>query len=206
MVALMVIVAIALAWLGSGCRSTAMMPPLHDASSDAADASTGPSDSGDAPTADCDLPALYTFGYNGGDVAFTDESTLTPPASYRRTREHLGVPEPPPPLSCMPALPACGDTGQIDVSDIVRDFADPDVVQAMAMVTPPLYGLDQRPVDGAMFQILRDDGHGFLAGSSCDTGAFCHGPVPTGIARLVADLKALDQQQLGDPSCASLQP
>jgi hypothetical protein len=106
----------------------------------------------------------------------------------------------------VPALPACGDATQIDVSDILRDLADPDVVLAMAMATPPLYGFDQRPVDGTMFQVLRGDGHGFLAGGSCDTGAFCHGPVPAGIARLVSDLEALDQLQLADPSCASQNP
>jgi hypothetical protein len=106
----------------------------------------------------------------------------------------------------MPAFPACGDPALIDISDIVRHLSDPDVVQAMAMATPPLYGQDERPGDGTMFQVLRGDGHGFLAGADCDTGEFCHGHVPAGIARLVADLKALDQHQLAAPTCASQNP
>lgn len=213
----MVVLAAALAWLGSGCSSTVISSSTEDAASDAggplpdaarpqsdvADTSSTPTD---AANTDCALGTSYTYGWNGGFVAFNAETALTPPASYRHSRTYVGIPDPPAPQSCMPALPACGDATLIDMADVIRDLADPDVVQAMAMTTPPLYGLDQRPVDGAVFQVLRADGHGFLAGGICDTGAFCHDPVPAGIARLVADLKALDQQQLADPSCASQNP
>ncbi len=70
---------------------------------------------------------------------------------------------------------------------------------------PPLYGRDQRPVDGSIFSFQRADGRGFLAGSPCGTPptASCT-EIPAGVARLVADLRALDQQQLQDLTCAPL--
>jgi hypothetical protein len=200
LVALMVIVAAALAWLSAGCSSMTNGP--GDASAPQVDTAAP----ADGPLI-CAFDATYTYGPDGGLVASNVLSTLTPPASYRHTTTFLAIADPPPPLSCMPALPACGDSARVDASDIARDFADPDVARAMAMSTPPLYGLDSRPTDGTMFQLMRGDGHGFLAGPTCDTvSEFCHGSVPAGIARLVADLKALDQQQLADPSCASQNP
>ncbi len=204
LVALMVIVAAALAWLGAGCNSTAA--PSSDAATDssATRLDTAPDTTApiDGPVI-CSFDATYTYGYDGGLGLSRIETTLAPPASYHRTKTFINFVDPPAPLSCMPALPVCGDSSQIDVSDIARDLADPDVVHAMAMSTPPLYGVDSRPTDGVMFRVLRDDGHGFLAGPTCATvGEFCNGPVPPGISRLVGDLQALDQQQLADPSCA----
>jgi hypothetical protein len=194
---------------GGGGRTGTGGTPAIDASADVADAldATDATDVGevsDAPTTpSCVLGDTYRFGDNGGFRGSVPESTLTPPASYRHTSTPVSLPEAPV-LSCAPALPACGAATLVDVSDIMRDLADPDVVQALSQTTPPLYGYDQRPVDGTMFQVLRADGHGFLAGAFCDTGAFCHGVVPLGIARFVTDLKALDQQQLGDPTCANI--
>jgi hypothetical protein len=151
----------------------------------------------------CTLPATFHYGPDGGLVAFHQETILSPAASYQRIRTSPGLPEAPE-LSCSPALPACGDSTLLDISDVLRDLADTDVVAALAMSTPPLYGLDSRPTDGTMYQVLRADGHGFLAGPACTTGEFCHGAVPAGIMRLVTDLQALDQQQLADPSCSAL--
>ncbi len=42
-------------------------------------------------------------------------------------------------------------------------------------------------------------------GAGCSSTAMTP-PSPGGIARLAADLQALDQQQLVDPSCASQNP
>lgn len=199
----MVIVAAALAWLGAGCSSTAMSPT--DAATDSSASQQDTAVAPDGPVI-CAFDATYTYGPNGGLLANTVQTTLTPPASYQHTTTFVHFADPPAPLSCSPALPACADGARIDVSDIARDLADPDVVHAMAMTTPPLYGQDSRPTDGQMFQILRGDGHGFLAGPTCYTTEFCNGPVPAGIVRLVADLQALDQQQLADPSCAAQNP
>lgn len=214
LVALMIIVAAALAWLGAGCSSstiTAASDAAIDSSARQYDTAPDTAAPADAAITDggqliCAFDATYAYGLNGGLVASTVQSMLTPPASYQHTTTFVRVADPPGPLSCTPALPACGDPARLDVSDIARDLADPDVVHALAMSAPPLYGLDSRPTDGQMFQLLRGDGRGFLAGPTCDTGEFCHGPVPSGIVRLVADLQALDQQQLPDPSCAAQNP
>jgi hypothetical protein len=86
-------------------------------------------------------------------------------------------------------------------------IADTDVQNALAMAAPPTYGSDHRPVDGTIFQFLRADGRGFLAGGTCSTTPLPGTPcveVPAGVARLVSALRALDAQQLLDPSCAAL--
>ena len=80
--------------------------------------------------------------------------------------------------------------------------------EALAAPTPPTYGRDTRAVDGTIFQFLRADGRGFLAGGACGAAtsacpAACV-EVPAGITRLVNALRALDEQQLADPSCAAL--
>ena len=89
----------------------------------------------------------------------------------------------------------------------MRAIADADVQAALAVPTPPTYGRDTRPVDGTIFQFLGADGRGFLAGGACGSGGGLPGTcveVPIGITRLVNTLRALDEQQLADPSCAAL--
>jgi hypothetical protein len=174
-----------------GCSSTALIADGGD---------TSPSLS---PASGCVLDAVYTYGYDGGLAYSSDRTTLSPPASYLRTRTFPGVPEPPAAVSCAPALPACNGAG-VDVGDIVRDLADADVQAAFALSPPPIFGNDTRPVDGVVLQLQRADGRGFLAGAPCAAGEqLCH-PLPAGVARLVSGLQALDQQQLADPTCGPL--
>jgi len=153
------------------------------------------------PPRPCVLDATYRFGQTGGLVAYEDTSTLTPPGSYTRTRSPRFTD--PPDITCSPALPAC-NSANLDVGDIMLDIASGDVAAALASATPPIYGEDARPYDGTIFQFLRDDGRGFLAGGACRAGASGCVDVPAGVAKLVADLGALDAQQLMDPSCAAL--
>jgi len=155
----------------------------------------------DAGTPACAFDAIYRFGMTGGHVVYEDRVTLTPAASYLHER----VPRSTDPisLSCAPPLPACF-TAAITVSDVMRDVADPDVQKALASSTPPLYGSDPRPVDGNIFSFQRGDGRGFLAGGPCTGSGTSCVAIPTGIVRLVATLRALDEQQLKDASCASL--
>jgi hypothetical protein len=156
----------------------------------------------DAGTPVCSFDTTYRFGMTGGHVIYEDRVTLSPPASYQHAR--IPVATDPPSLQCSPALPACNATDLIDVADVMRDIADADVQKALAMTTPPLYGVDSRPFDGSIFSFQRSDGRGFLAGSQCpNTSSSCI-PLPAGITRLVATLRALDEQQLKDPSCAAL--
>lgn len=155
----------------------------------------------DAGAPACAFDTTYRFGQTGGHVAYEDQVTLTPPASYQHSRTPINTD--PPTLSCAPALPACNTATAIDVSDVMRDIADPDVQKALAMATPPLYGRDTRPSDGSVFSFERNDKRGFLVGSPC-TGAAACTDIPPGITRLVETLRALDQQQLKDPTCAAL--
>jgi hypothetical protein len=155
----------------------------------------------DAGTPVCALDASYRYGETGGHVAYEDQVTLAPAASYQHTRRPVGTD--PATLSCSPALPACNTATAIDVSDVMRDIADPDVQKALAMATPPLYGRDTRPVDGSVFSFQRADNRGFLAGLPC-TGAAACVEIPPGITRLVETLRALDQQQLKDATCSAL--
>jgi len=150
---------------------------------------------------DCVFNTSYRLGETGGLAAYEESFTLTPPASYRHTRTPRLTD--PPDVTCAPALPPCNSADSIDVADIMRDLAHADVQKAPAMATPPLYGRDTRPVDGTVFELRREDGRGFLVGFACGSATGCV-EIPAGIAKLVEDLRALDQQQLKDPSCAAL--
>ena len=147
----------------------------------------------------------YRYGDTGGLVAYEDVATLSPPTSYAYERTSRITD--PANISCAPAMPPCGLEDIYGPPDIMRAIADADVQAALAMATPPTYGRDTRPVDGTIFQFLRADGRGFLAGGACGSGGGLPGTcveVPAGITRLVNTLRALDQQQLADPSCAAL--
>jgi hypothetical protein len=153
----------------------------------------------------CSFDTTYSYGETGGLVAYEDVATLAPPTSY--THERTWRLTDPPDVSCAPAMPPCGLEDRYGPSDIMRAIADPDVQAALAAPAPPTYGLDARPVDGTIFQFRRADGRGFLAGGTCDRNIGLPGPcvaVPAGITRLVNGLRALDEQQLADPSCAAL--
>jgi hypothetical protein len=52
---------------------------------------------------------------------------------------------------------------------------------------------------------MRDDGHGFLVGQgTCASGDKSCVPVPPAIARLKADLQALDGALILSPECTAL--
>jgi hypothetical protein len=151
------------------------------------------------------LDTTYTFGANGGFVAYVDTATLTPPGvyTYTRTPARSGLVAPAV-SSCAPALPACHTDGAIDVSDIVLDLRDDEVQKSLAMTPPPVYGVDTRPNDGSISEVKRASGGSILVGGDCPlTSSSCR-PIPPGVAKLVADLTALNEQQLADPSCGTL--
>jgi hypothetical protein len=177
---------------------------------DAADVAIALPCGGDACTTcgACQLDATYRFTTNGGLGAYRDATVLSPPASYLYQRKPEGLPVPE--RSCAPAFPACGSAA-LDVGDVMAALADPDVKQAFAQslgVAPlPFYGVDYRGGDGAADQITRDGGGGFLIGGPCPSAptAPCT-PIPAGLSRLVSTLRALDQQQLADPTCDFTRP
>ena len=137
------------------------------------------------------------YGETGGLVAYESTATLSPPRRYLYLRTSRVTD--PASLSCAPAMPPCGVDDLYSPADITGALGDTDVQKALAMATPPIYGRDTRPVDGSIFQFLRADGRGFLAGGACGSGgplpAACV-EVPAGITRLVNALRALDEQQL----------
>jgi hypothetical protein len=151
----------------------------------------------------CEMDTTYRYGDTGGLVPFEDTSTLAPTLSYTRARTSF-VPDGGSDASCAPPLPACDSGVGFDVERIMRAIADDDVQVALAMTTPPLFGADTRPVDGTVFQFLRADGRGFLVGVPCAAGSSGCENAPIGVAVLVATLRALDTQQLMDPTCAAL--
>ena len=149
---------------------------------------------------ECAFDTTYTYGDDGGDAAYRDVVTLAPPASFSLQRTSYIVE--PADVQCIPALPACHDSVKIDAADITADLRHPEVVAALALPTPPVYGNDPRPYDGVAFKLQRADGRGFLVGDACQADASCV-PPPAGVQKLVADLKALQAQQLMDPTCAA---
>jgi hypothetical protein len=178
-----------------------------DASADGADGSTSDAGAQDAKNdvADaggCTLPGTYTFGSTGGLVAFSDEATISPPDHYHHVRTRYRV-DGSPTAECSPSFPACGAKDVITVLDITRDLADPDVQAAFAKASTPVYGLDQRPVDGPIYSVTRADGRGFLVGAPCAVSTNCT-EIPAGVKTLADHLKQLDSQQLAKTECASV--
>jgi hypothetical protein len=152
---------------------------------------------------DCAFDTTYTYGYDGGLVGFRDLVTLTPAAGFSLQRTSY-IAEPAD-AQCVPALPACHDPAQLDAGDIIAGLRDPEVQAALGMSAPPFYGHDSRPSDGVAFKLQRSDGRGLLVGDTCWNDEPCT-RAPAGVQKLVDVLKALQAQQLLDPSCAGLPP
>jgi hypothetical protein len=156
-----------------------------------------------SPSVACALDGEYGFGEEGGLVAWTETSTLAPPARYTRTRTYRE--EQRPPLSCSNQIPRCGaafDT--FTTADVLEAMAAPDVVAAFAEAQPQVYGHDSRPVDGQVLAVRRKDGHGVMLGSPCGPGRPCARPLTDGLAHLAAILTKLDAQQIAAPGCEAL--
>jgi len=139
----------------------------------------------------CAFDRTYNFHDDGGFVAFTDRSTLSPPRTHLMSRDHFTNALP---NQCTRTL-VCSDSTLVDVNEIRQALAHPDVVAALAQTTRPFYGTDTRPVDGNVFMLDRDDGRGFSVGS---------GTVPAGLRALVDLLHLLRAQTAAAPECAGL--
>jgi hypothetical protein len=161
-----------------------------DASPERAEASSPPS---------CELTETVRFGRGGGFINTTTTARLDPPGVLTITYQSSAGEK-----SCSPPLPACG-IEDLDLSDIVRDLADPDVQAVLREASPPLFG--QAAADAGTFRFQDPAGHGFqFASADCSTASSpssCTVP-PQGIVRLVADLDALEALGLSDPACATL--
>ena len=196
--------------LGLACSAAACSSSFGVMPDGGGSGTTGNGGAGGGPIA-CALDATYQYGNTGGHVIYEDVATLTPPLAYGYDRTSH-APNPPN-ISCAPALPACGDSAAIDVAEVMAAIREPAVQAALAapgnangMVA---FGRDDRPVDGSVFRFARAGGGELLVGSACMPGDGiqglpCVAAIPDGVMRLIAALRALDQQQLQDPSCAAL--
>jgi hypothetical protein len=155
-----------------------------------------------SPALTCDLDDEYSFGLDGGLSRQRDQSRITPPGRYTRTRTFADAQ---PPVSCSNDIPRCGATfDRFTTADLVEALSAPDVVAAFAASPPEVHGRDPRPVDGTLLLVQRRDGHGVLIGAPCAGGSFCGLPVTPGLAHLAAVLTRLDRQQLEGAGCEAL--
>src|SRR5664279_2257891 len=103
-------------------------PPTASGDAAASDLGRGPDlapspDAGgssvDAAPASCALPALLTFGWDGGEAIYEDTYALEPSAGMTITRTYSTT-GPVVMHTCTPVLPACGAPGVVSVSTIVQ--------------------------------------------------------------------------------------
>jgi hypothetical protein len=104
---------------------------------------------------------------------------------------------------CAPAIPPCAEGGPVSACDIAQDLDDPVVQAAVAQTPPPFFGPNTLGTDGNAFTFMRADGHGFMEEDSACVSSTCV-PVPAPIARLKADLEALDGALTLTPECTAL--
>ncbi|HJX62749.1 MAG TPA: hypothetical protein VJ860_02220 [Polyangia bacterium] len=159
----------------------------------------------DAPTLVCSLPYALTFGSNGGKVAFQDSFTLDTAGHLTVTRNDFHSTDGPSLPTCSPALPACGASGVVSISTIALDLTDSEVQFAFGLTLSHVYGVDNRPSDGAVWSITRASGGNILVGNPCPSPYMnsCQ-PIPAGIQRLADDLRSLAYTAEALPACAGL--
>lgn len=155
---------------------------------------------------DCLFSEPYTIGTSGYFASNADTFYLAPTQGYMHsvlviadggTTAQV--------LSCGPAIPPCGgDAGVMSACDIAQDLADPVVQSALAQSSPVFFGADTRGTDGNAFKFSRSDGHGFLVGDGVCSSTDKNCAVPPAIARLKADLQALDGELIASPECQAL--
>ena len=150
----------------------------------------------DAACTSCIATSL-SWGENGGLVAYVDTSALAPCRTFSRTRTGR-VPDGGA-TSCSTELGDCG-AAAVAIGDVEAALADPDVRAALAAPTTPVYGVDSRPVDGAVFRITVS-GKSIDVGSDCAPGTRGCVPIPPGVKALENVLQAVDTQELAKPVC-----
>jgi hypothetical protein len=165
-----------------------------------------PVDAGKDP---CTLPTEVTFGATGGMVTYEDQYRLDPTSGLTITRNYNGrgasSMDGATVRSCTPTMPACGASSVVSVSTIVSDLAAADVRSAFALGTTPIFGMDERPVDGPIWSIALASGGAVLVGGPCPSPTMnsCW-PTPAGVQKLADDLKSLAAAMAAQSACAGL--
>lgn len=145
----------------------------------------------------CDFAEDYEYGPVGGLVAYTDRSYLSPGNRYRHVRTPVrgdGAT-----LSCEVPVPACSMAYLTTAFYLAPRLANPEVTAALSPSSPPLFGFDERPMDGTVLELKTARGS-LLMGSECGTRTPCRA-IPQVIRELKSQLLNLDTQQLAMPAC-----
>jgi hypothetical protein len=156
----------------------------------------GSSGAGGTDPSDCStcVTSVFSWGYSGGNVRYTDLSALSPCGTY--THGRMSSDPSVEPIQCQNALP-CDGASVITAGDVAKAIADADVQKAI--MQPILYGTDPRPSDGAVYQ-FRFLYNTVEVGEPCNGQAGCK-EIPAGVQTFVDLLKALDTQQLATAPC-----
>ncbi len=186
--------------------SSALGADAGDAGDAAFEGDANPSANPDG--GECAFDRSYSLGSDGGRVAYSDQWSLRPPAAFSLTRTRYLGDAGPSSRTCTTTLVGCGasDAAAPSLGRLVADFGAADVQSAFSASDsggPLLFGVDQRPADGAVFVVQRDDGRSFQVGAPCQGGLGCI-PIPPAVSRLVADLEAVEQAEVASAACSSL--
>jgi hypothetical protein len=160
----------------------------------------------------CTLPTAVTFGATGGMVLYEDQYKLDPTLGLNITRSYNGrgssgmdgatI------RTCTPTLPACGASAVVSVSTVVADLATADVQAAFALGTTPIatpvFGVDERPVDGTIWSITLDSGGSVLVGAPCPSPTTSSCRPTAGVQKLADDLQSLASAMSIQSACAGL--
>lgn len=153
----------------------------------------------------CDVPGVYTYGPDGGLVAYRESVRIEPGRRFTYSRTGGAVGDDAGARSCTTTLDYCGtsDGGAIDTLGVITALNDPAVIAAFEDAANTLYGRDPRPVDGQVFAIARGDGRHLEIGGDCEGATGCRA-IPAGLTRLRTVLTDLMTQQRARPECAGV--
>ena len=149
----------------------------------------------------CRLDGTYVYGTLGGSATTAEVSVLGGENfwySHVSTRLSDGATN-----DCNPSYtPACGATNAIDQGDIMFDLMDPTVAAALGVRPGPvLFGVDTRPAGTPLTFLHRSDGGELLVGAPCAGSSGCT-EISDGVTHFLADLAALDKQELAMLGCS----
>jgi hypothetical protein len=180
---------------GSGAASggSSGRPSTGGAPNDA-----GGPDGSSAPDSGCvDYSNLYVFtwGSNGGLVAYVDTSKLDTPNVYTHSRDQLrnGAP-----LMCQTRVAGCPSPLLAEINAGLESSVVMDAIRAHTV-----YGVDSRPVDGTVFRITIGSDYVDVGGPCAGAGTGCIA-IPAVVQTLVNNLKALDAQELAKKACTDV--
>lgn len=141
---------------------------------------------------------LYTFswGYNGGLVAYVDTSRLDTPTVYTHSRDQvrngMGT------IMCQTQVAGCPSPL---LAEINAGLESTVVMNALRAHT--VYGVDSRPVDGSVFRVTVGNDYVDVGGPCGGSGTGCIA-IPPVVQQLVDALKAVDAQELAKKACVDV--